>query len=135
MRLLIDTNIILEVMLSHPQARAAQAFLALAGKHEFHLSIFALHSIYQILLRRKLAAPLDSFLKTAILSGNIIVLSLPSIQVHEVVDTARLLGLDFDDAYQYTVAENTISFDKDFDKTPRGRQTPQAINQLTSSNP
>ena len=137
MRLLIDTNVILEVMLGQPQAHDAQAFLALAGKHEFHLSNFALHSICQILLRRKLIAPLDSFLKTAIFAGNITVLSLPPINVADVVDTARLLSLDFDDAYQYAVAEKhnltLVSFDKDFDRTPRGRQTPQAILQLTNN--
>jgi uncharacterized protein len=135
MRLLVDTNIILEVMLNQPQARDAQAFLALAGKHELHLSNFALHSICQILLRRKLVAALDSFIKTAILSGNFTVLSLPPLSVQEVVDAARLLRLDFDDAYQYTVAEKhnltLVSFDKDFDRTPRGRQTPLAILRLT----
>ncbi len=137
MRLLVDTNIILEVMLSQPQVRDAQAFLALAGNHEFHLSNFALRSICQILLRRKLIAALDSFLKTAIVTGNLTVLSLPPLSVQEVVDAARLLRLDFDDAYQYIVAEKhnltLVSFDKDFDRTPRGRQTPQAILQLTNN--
>lgn len=40
-------------------------------------------------------------------------------------------NLDFDDAYQYTVAEKhdlaIISFDKDFDKTKRGRKTPAQV--------
>jgi predicted nucleic acid-binding protein len=43
----------------------------------------------------------------------------------------------FDDAYQYVTAEENslilVSFDRDFDKTTRGRQTPQVINQLTST--
>lgn len=137
MRLLIDTNVILEIMLNQPQALDAQALLSLTGSHEFHLSSFALHSICQILLRHKLTVPLEHFLNTAILSGNINVLSIPPREVQEVVDTARLLSLDFDDAYQYTVAEKhnltLVSFDHDFDKTPRGRQTPQAILQLTNN--
>jgi len=36
--------------------------------------------------------------------------------------------LDFDDAYQYVAAEKydltLVSFDADFDRTPRGRRTP-----------
>ena len=136
MRLLIDTSIILEIMLGQPQAQAAQAFLALAGQHEFHLSNFALHSICQILLRRKLVGPLEGFLKSAIFSGNITVLPIQPDELQEVIDTARLFRLDFDDAYQYALAErhnlSLVSFDKDFDKTPRGCQTPQAILQRTN---
>ncbi|MCX6578903.1 MAG: hypothetical protein NT166_01810 [Candidatus Aminicenantes bacterium] len=56
----------------------------------------------------------------------------------------RLLGQDkseivekfkiyFDDAYQYTAAQKfnftVVSFDKDFDRTPSGRKTPQDIYQ------
>ncbi len=40
-------------------------------------------------------------------------------------------GLDFDDAYQYTVAErediSIVSFDKHFDRTDRGRITPEQL--------
>jgi len=39
--------------------------------------------------------------------------------------------LDFDDAYQYTVAEKhdltIVSFDHDFDQTERGRKTPGEV--------
>jgi predicted nucleic acid-binding protein len=39
--------------------------------------------------------------------------------------------LDFDDAYQYLAAEQEqatiVSFDKDFDKTGKGRQTPEQV--------
>ncbi len=41
------------------------------------------------------------------------------------------LRLDFDDAYQYTVAGKfdliIVSFDHDFDRTPRGRKTPEQV--------
>ena len=40
-------------------------------------------------------------------------------------------NLDFDDAYHYVVAEcaqaTIVSFDKDFEQTPQGRQTPERI--------
>ena len=39
--------------------------------------------------------------------------------------------IDFDDAYQYVAAEKhdliIVSFDKDFDRTTRGRKTPAEI--------
>lgn len=45
---------------------------------------------------------------------------------------AKQFNLDFDDAYQYKVAEKynlkIISFDSDFGRTERGRVTPDKIN-------
>jgi len=45
-----------------------------------------------------------------------------------VIKSARKFNLDFDDAYQYVVAEKNnleiISFDGDFDRTKKGRKTP-----------
>jgi len=45
--------------------------------------------------------------------------------------SAQRFGLDFDDAYQYAVAERygltIISFDGDFDRTARGRKTPEDL--------
>ena len=47
------------------------------------------------------------------------------LHLNEVMDAH---GLDFDDAYQYTAAEphdlTVISYETDFDRTPRGRKTP-----------
>ena len=41
---------------------------------------------------------------------------------------SRRFGLGFDDAYQYVAAERCgltiVSFDRDFDRTERGRKTP-----------
>jgi predicted nucleic acid-binding protein len=43
-------------------------------------------------------------------------------------EVAQNLNLDFDDAYQYVLAERRelrlVSFDADFDGTPLGRVTP-----------
>ena len=48
-----------------------------------------------------------------------------------VVKDAHRFSLNFDDAYQYVTATKhnltLISFDADFDRTERGRQTPQAV--------
>ncbi|MDI6810798.1 MAG: PIN domain-containing protein [archaeon] len=47
------------------------------------------------------------------------------------MEIANRFHLDFDDAYQYTVAEKhdlqIVSFDTDFDRTERGRKTPDEV--------
>ena len=45
MRLLIDTNIFLEVLLEQDRAAEALQFLTKTGEHEFFMSDFSLHSI------------------------------------------------------------------------------------------
>lgn len=131
MRILIDTNVFLEVLLNQRQAQAAKDFLLKSDQHEFFISNFALHSICVILLRRRKITPLEKFLADTIGAGRVAVLSLISSELTLVIDSTQLLGLDFDDAYQYVVAEKhnltLVSFDGGFDNTPRGRQHPQAI--------
>ncbi len=45
-----------------------------------------------------------------------------------VISMAQKFSLDFDDAYQYVAAEQygltIVSFDSDFDRTEKGRTTP-----------
>lgn len=125
MKLLIDTNIFLEIFLSQAQAQLAKDFLANPDNHELYLSDFSLHSIGVILLRKNLPQLFQQFLTDVISTNNVGVIDLLSGDLQEVAKTAHALGLDFDDAYQYVVAEmydlTIISFDSDFDKTPRGR--------------
>ena len=49
----------------------------------------------------------------------------------KVVDVMQKFNLDFDDAYQYVVAERygftIVSFDGDFDRTERGRKVPKDL--------
>lgn len=49
----------------------------------------------------------------------------------ELTGIAQQFGLDFDDAYQYAIAERygliIVSFDSDFDRTERGRKTPAEL--------
>jgi len=48
-----------------------------------------------------------------------------------VIDASTGFNLDFDDAYQYTIAGKydltIVSFDADFDRTDRGRKQPAAL--------
>ena len=54
-------------------------------------------------------------------------------EMGSVVRAAQQFALDFDDAYQYAVAEDygltIVSFDTDFDRTIRGRRTPAQLAQ------
>jgi predicted nucleic acid-binding protein len=49
----------------------------------------------------------------------------------KITDAAGRFHLDFDDAYQYAVAErydlSIVSFDKDFDRTEKGRVVPEEL--------
>lgn len=136
MRLLIDTNVFLEMIYKQPQAVAARALLE-SDAHQFYISDFALHSIGVSLLRRGRASRWADFIAEMILSGRVGVLTRPYDVLPDVTVIAQRFNLDFDDAYQYVVAEYNdliiVSFDGDFDHTRRGRQTPPAINQLTAT--
>ena len=52
-------------------------------------------------------------------------------ELPDVASIAQQFSLDFDDAYQYTVAEKfdltILSFDQDFNHTKRGRKTPGEV--------
>jgi uncharacterized protein len=56
--------------------------------------------------------------------------------MEEVISTSQKFGLDFDDAYQYAVADRhdliLISFDTDFQRTEKGHRTPSEILQIIS---
>lgn len=54
------------------------------------------------------------------------------LDAHEqIAHFAQQFRLDFDDAYQYALAERynliIVSFDSDFDRTPRGRKEPSDL--------
>jgi predicted nucleic acid-binding protein len=69
-----------------------------------------------------------------LLNGGIGLLSLNSDEMEEVISTSQKFGLDFDDAYQYAVADRheliLISFDTDFQRTEKGHRTPSEILQI-----
>jgi hypothetical protein len=130
MKLLLDTNVFIEAIFKQRQAFVAQKLLA-TRQHELFISIFSLHSIGIILMRNGRESRWPRFLKDMIASGRVKVLTLQTDDLAKVPATARQFSLDFDDAFQYVVAETNglsiISFDSDFDATPLGRQMPQAV--------
>jgi len=82
-----------------------------------------------ILTRQKRLDLFHIFIEDVLQNAEIYVLS---ININEFTEIAELISkykLDFDDAYQYFIAEKydltLISFDRDFDITPRGRKEPK----------
>lgn len=127
MRLLIDTNVFLEVILERDTAKDAKSLLASVGSHDFFVSDFTLHSIGVFFFRRRQHEVFRRFLKDMLGLGMAVV-SLPVESMKPIVSIAVKFNLDFDDAYQYMVAEThdlaIVSLDSDFDRTDRGRKTP-----------
>lgn len=131
LKLLLDTNVILESLLMQGKAQEAEALFLKNQEHDLYLSDFALHSIGAVLSRRKKYADFCELIGDIVEGTGIQVLSLSEKELEQVVEVAQKYGLDFDDAYQYAVAEKynltLVSFDKDFDRTERGRKTPSEI--------
>jgi predicted nucleic acid-binding protein len=131
MRLLIDTNIFLEIILEQEKAEAAKDLLAKTREHEFFISDYSLHSIGLLLFRRKQHEVFQKFLHDTTVNAGVAVASVLANEMGAVADVARKLQLDFDDSYQYVTADKhgltIVSFDSDFDRTERGRMTPEKI--------
>ncbi len=131
MRLLVDTNIFLEVLLAQTRANEAKELLGKNDTHDFFISDFSLHSIGLILFRRNQADAFHDFLSDMITGAGTTVALLQPDEMSVVADHAANFNLDFDDAYQYAAAEKydltIVSFDRDFERTTRGRVEPAAI--------
>lgn len=136
MKALLDTNVFLEIILSQERANEAKELLLKAGQHEFFITDYSLHSVGLLLFRRKQHEAFRAFVVDVLLDGGIGLLSLKSDEMETVISTSQKFGLDFDDAYQYAVADRhdlvLISFDTDFQRTDKGHKTPSEILQIVS---
>ena len=122
---LVDTNVFLEVLLQQRRAEEAQRFLLNAPAGSIHITDFSVYSIGILLVRRNLGEVFELFLQ------DMAAMRLVRLNLEELAslgETARNFNLDFDDAYQYVLAQRRglrlVSFDADFDRTPLGRVTP-----------
>lgn len=131
MKLLIDTNIVLEVILEQDRGAEVRALLSKTDEHEFFISDYALHSIGLLLFRRKQHRIFRQFLQDMLINAGMMLAFLPIDYMEPVIEASEKFNLDFDDAYQYAVAEKydytLVSFDSDFDNTKRGRKTPAEV--------
>jgi uncharacterized protein len=131
MRLLVDTNIVLEVILEQEKAEEAQSLLAETEQHSLFLTDYSLHSIGLLLFRRKKHHVFQQFVSDMMVNAGMKIISIKLDDLTAVVEAAERFNLDFDDAYQYAAAARynliLVSFDSDFDRTDSGRKTPAGI--------
>ena len=128
---LIDTNIWLERFLDQGRADEVNHFLDRIPSDRLFVTDFGFHSIGVVLSKLNRKDALLRFVQDAFIDGAVSVIRLNPEDIQGVVRIMEQLNLDFDDAYQYAAAEKydltTVSFDSDFDRTPRRRKTPAEI--------
>jgi hypothetical protein len=132
---LVDTNIWLERLLDQTRSDEVRQFLDATPSEHLFISDFSLHSIGIIMTRLDKAEQLLNFVRDAFIDGGVGLVHLEAEHTRRLVQVAGQFKLDFDDAYQYVAAEThdliTISYDRDFDRTDRGRKEPlQIVGQL-----
>jgi predicted nucleic acid-binding protein len=128
---LLDTNIFLEYILRRSRVEEVRDFFRRANLSALHISDFSLHTIGVIYLREHKSRKFLTFVHEDIIASGIRVISLTTDNFSKITEAANRFHLDFDDAYQYAVAEryglSIVSFDKDFDRTEKGRLEPQDL--------
>ena len=114
---LVDTNIFLEVLLSDERSEECKKFLK-DNIDKIYISDFSLHSIGVILFRFNKE---DVFVKFCEDMCSIPIIGLSMDEMTMVSKAKKRYGLDFDDAYQYTIAKlrqlSIKTMDRDFDGT------------------
>jgi uncharacterized protein len=128
---LLDSNILLELLLNQKKADDVERLLLHVPPSNLYLTEFSLYSIGIILIRQKKHSVFVSMVEDLIESAKLSVLRLLPGDMQDLANHAQRFDLDFDDAYQYAVAERygltIVSFDSDFDRTSRGRTEPAEI--------
>jgi predicted nucleic acid-binding protein len=117
MNYLVDTNLFLEILLSQAGRKKCEAFLQ-SEKGAAWISDFTLHSIGVLLFRQKRPDLFDKFVADTL--PQFTILSLSETGYSKLTEVSTRHGLDFDDAYQFSVArENKLAIatqDKDFQR-------------------
>ena len=102
---LLDTNILLELLLNQKKADEVERLLLETPPEMLSVSEFTIDSIGVILIRRIMH---DIFLKAMedmLLVGGIRLMRIGPEDMQRVVLASRRFKLDYDDAYQYALAE------------------------------
>ena len=102
---LLDTNILLELLLNQKKADEVERLLLETPPEMLSVSEFTIDSIGVILIRRIMH---DIFLKAMedmLLVGGIRLMRIGPEEMQRVVLASRRFKLDYDDAYQYALAE------------------------------
>lgn len=130
-RYLVDTNVWLERLLDQEKSIIASKFFDIIPTDSLFVSDFSIHSIGVILSRLKKYDIFKKFINDLFINGQIELLSLGSYDLIDVIGNIQMYKLDFDDSYQFSVAQKydltIVSFDKDFNAKGFKKQTPDEI--------
>ncbi len=130
MRYLVDTNVWLELLLGQEKLDECREFFQNLDTNLIAISEFSFYSIGIILCRLNKDELFEDFLDD-IENSLISKIKLENKDVKYLLQVRKKYNLDFDDAYQYVVAEKynltIVSFDSDFDRTELGRKTPREV--------
>ena len=125
---LLDTNIFLEYILKRDHLEEVRGFFHRADLSRLYVSDFSLHTLGVIFLKAHKPQDFLQFVNEDVLASGIRILPLLPEDYQLLTDVSTRYRLDFDDAYQYAVAEkhalSVVSFDRDFDRTDKGRKLP-----------
>jgi uncharacterized protein len=128
---LLDTNIFLELLLDQQESGSVRTLLSTKSPVDLAVSDLAFHSIGIILYQKKSPRLFTDFVRDMFGEGGITIIGLVAEDMNRVEQVAQMSGLDFDDAYQYVVAEKfdltLVSFDAHFDSTERKRIVPAYV--------
>ncbi len=128
---LIDTNVWLERLLDQQSSEEAGRFLDRTPPEHLYITDFSFHSIGIILTRLKQAQAWVTFVQDIFQEGAVGLVRLEPMDMTKLVNIMGQYKLDFDDGYQYLAAEKyhltLVSFDGDFDRTEKGRKTPNQL--------
>lgn len=74
---------------------------------------------------------LKEFVQDLFVEGSVELVHLGPEDTDRIIEVYEQFGLDYDDAYQYVSAEKLnlelVSFDTDFNKTPKSKKSPGEI--------
>lgn len=128
---LVDSNVWLELLLDQANSKDVANFLSGIDSNLLAITEFSLYSIGIILTGLKKDKKFKDFLTDNFEYSNVSCIRLDFNDLKNLLSFKKQWQLDFDDAYQYTAAEKfnltIVSFDKDFDKTDRGRILPGKV--------
>ena len=128
---LVDTNVWLELLLGQERAQEVRYFLGTVESGSLFITDFGFHSIGIVLTKLNNMVALLHFVQDTFVEGAVSLVHLKPEDTELILSVMRRFSLDFDDAYQYVAAEKygltIISFDTDFDRTEKGRKTPDKV--------
>jgi uncharacterized protein len=130
-RYLVDTNVWLELLLDQEKSSISSTFFDLIPVNKLLVSDFSIHSIGVILSRLKKLDVFEKFIDDLFVYGQLEQLSLDPIDLLDVAKNMQEYQLDFDDSYQFSIAQKydliLITFDKDFNILGLKKNSPEEI--------